>query len=93
MEARRDSGTLTTDGSPTSAFGLWLYVGEDRILQEAQPWTGDVGAEADYNRLEECDRLTMEAIHESGRLPRLKGDSTSSLPVTSQWSSLEIGLC
>ncbi len=73
MKAWREAGSLTENDHPASAFEIRLYAGEKRILQEPQPWIGDIGPEADYNRLEECDRLVMDAIWESGRLPRLEG--------------------
>ncbi len=63
------SEILNTVDHPTPAFELRLYVGRNLILQEAQPWAGNVGPKADYNMLEECDRLTMDAIRRSGRLP------------------------
>ncbi len=68
----KDAGSPTEDDRPSSEFEIRLYKGERRILQEAQPWIGEIGPEADYNRLEECDRLVMNAIKESGRLPRLE---------------------
>ncbi len=49
-----------------------MYAEKSRILQEHPPWTGDVGPKADYNWLEECDRLVMDAIRDSGGLPRLE---------------------
>ncbi len=33
----------------------------------------DIGPEMDYSRLEECDRLVMDAIRGSGRLLQLEG--------------------
>ncbi len=69
----KDAGSPTEDDRPTSEFEIWLYKGERRILQEPQPWIGEIGPGADYNRLEECDRLVMDAIKESDRLPRLEG--------------------
>ena len=73
VEAQGDSGTPNANGPLTSTFKVQMYVGENRILQESQPWTGDIGREADYNRLEECDRLVMGTIRGSGQLPRLEG--------------------
>ncbi len=61
------------DTDPTMALDLQWYVGEDLIQRQGQPWVGIVGQEADYNTLEECDFLTMDAIWKSGRLPRVKG--------------------
>ncbi len=69
----KDAGSPTEDDRPTSEFEIRLYRGERRILQEPQPWTGEIGPGADYNQLEECDRLVMDAIKESDRLPRLEG--------------------
>ncbi len=69
----KEAGSPTEDDQPTSEFEIWLYKGERRILQEPQPWISEIGPGADYNRLEECDRLVMNAIKESGRLPRLEG--------------------
>ncbi len=65
--------TPTEEDRPTSDFEIWLYKGERRIIQEPQPWIGEIGLGVDYNRLEECDRLVMKAIKESGLLPRLEG--------------------
>ncbi len=73
VKAWREAGSPTENDQPTSAFEIRLYVGGERILQEPQPWIGDVGHKADYNQLEECDRLVMDAIKESGRLPWLEG--------------------
>ncbi len=73
MKAWREAGSPTESDQPASAFELWLYAGTEHILQEPPPWIGDVGPEADYNRLEECDRLVMDAIRGSGQLPRLEG--------------------
>ncbi len=69
VKAQREAGSLTESDHPTSAFELWLYAGTEHILQGPPPWTGDIGPETDYNRLEECDRLVMDAIRGSGRLP------------------------
>ncbi len=66
VEVQRGSGTPNTDYHSTPTFELQLYARENRILQEAQPWAGNAGPEADYNRLEECDHLTMDAIRRSG---------------------------
>ncbi len=52
-KAWREAGYPTENDQPTSAFEIRLYVGSKRILQETQPWIGDIGPEADYNRLEE----------------------------------------
>ncbi len=68
-----DAGSLTEDDRPTSEFEIRLYKGERRIIQEPQPWIGEIGLGADYNRLEECDRLVMNANKESDLLPRLEG--------------------
>ncbi len=73
VKAWREAGSPTEDDQPASAFEIRLYAGEKWILQEPQLWIGDVGPEADYNRLEECDCFVMNAIRESGRLPRLEG--------------------
>ncbi len=76
----KDAGPLTEDDRPTSEFEIWLYKGERRILPEPQPWIGEIGPEVDYNRLEECDRLVMNAIKESDRLPRLEGGFDVDMP-------------
>ncbi len=68
-----DAGSPTEDDRLTSEFEIWLYKGERRIIQEPQPWIGEIGLGADYNRLEECDRHIMNAIEESDLLPRLEG--------------------
>ncbi len=73
VEAWREAGSPTKNDRPTSEFEIRLYGGEERILQEPQPWVGEVGPGADYNRLEECDHLVMNAVKESGRLPWLEG--------------------
>ena len=69
VNAWREAGSPIEDDQPASTFEIRLYAGEERILQESQPWVGDIGPEADYNQLEECNRLVMDAIRESGRLP------------------------
>ena len=69
----KDAGSPTEDDRPTSEFEIWLHKGEKRIIQEPQPWIGEIGLGADYNRLEECDWLVMNAIKESDMLPRLEG--------------------
>ena len=68
-----DAGSATEDDRPTSKFEIRLYRGERRIIQEPQPWIGEVGLGVDYNGLEECDRLVMNAVKASGVLPQLKG--------------------
>ncbi len=73
VKAWREAGSPTENDQPASAFEIRLYAGAKRILPEPQPWIRDIGPEADYNRLEECDCLVMDAIRESGRLPRLEG--------------------
>ncbi len=73
VKAWREAGSPTENDQAALAFEVRLYAGEQRILHEPQPWIGDIGPEVDYNRLEECDRLVMDAIRESGRLPRLEG--------------------
>ncbi len=69
----KDAGSPTEDDWPNSEFEIRPYKGERRILQEPQPWIGEISPGAGYNRLEECDRLVMNAIKESDRLPRLEG--------------------
>ncbi len=71
--AWREAGSPTQNDQPTSAFEIRLYAGEERILPEPQPWIGDVDSKTDYNQLEEYDRLVMNAIKDSGRLPQLEG--------------------
>ncbi len=73
VRAWREAGSPTENDQPTSAFEIRLYAGEKRILLESQPWIGDVGPATDYNQLEECDHLVMDAIRNSGWLPRLEG--------------------
>ncbi len=73
VKSWKEAGSLTEDDQPTSEFEIRLYKGKRHILQEPQPWIGEIGPGADYNQLEECDRLVMNAIKESGRLPRLEG--------------------
>ncbi len=73
VKAWGEAGSPTENDQPTSEFEIRLYRGEERILQEPQPWIGAVSPEADYNRLQECDRLVMDVIKESGRLPQLEG--------------------
>ncbi len=68
-----DAGSPTEDDWPTSKFEIRLYRGERQIIQEPQPWIGEVGLGVDYNRFEECDRLVMNAVKESCLLPRLEG--------------------
>ncbi len=77
-EVQRGSGTPSTDDRPTPAFELRLYV--ERSPQKAQSWVESIGPEA--------DRLTMDFIRRSGRLPRLKGGFN---PITP--SSLGTRLC
>ena len=98
-----DTGSPTEDDRPTSEFEIRLYKGERRIIQEPQPWIGEIGLGADYNRLEECDRLIMNAIKESNLLPRLEGGFevvtpsylTVVLPgdraMLTAWEAIEIG--
>ncbi len=66
VEAWREAGSPTKNDRPTSELEIRLYGGEKRILQEPQPWVGEVGPGADYNRLEECDRLVW--IYFQGRV-------------------------
>ncbi len=73
VKAWREAVSPTENDQPTSAFEIQLYAGAEQILQEPPPWIGDIGPEADYNRLEKCNRLVMDAIRESGQLPRLEG--------------------
>ena len=75
-----DAGSPTEDDRPNSEFEIRLYKGERRIIQEPQPWIGEVGLGVEYNRLEECDRLVMNAIKESGLLPRLEGSFDVTTP-------------
>ncbi len=82
VKAWREAGSPTENDQPTSAFEIRLYEGEKWILQEPQPLIGEVGREADYNQLEECDCLVMDVIKESGRLPRLEGGFDVVTPVT-----------
>ncbi len=49
------------------------YVGETLIQRRDQPWPWGAEAGADYYSLERCDIATMEAVHESGMLPRTEG--------------------
>ncbi len=62
MKAWGKTGSPTESDHPTSAFELLLYAGTERNLPEPPPWTDDIGPETDYNRLEEYDRLVMNAI-------------------------------
>ena len=80
VKAWREAGSPTENDQPASAFEIRLYAGAKRILQEPQPWIGDIGPEADYNRLEECNRLLMDAIRGSGRLPLLEGGFNFATP-------------
>ncbi len=73
VKSWREAGSPTEEDQLTSEFEIRLYKGERRILQEPQPWIGEISPGVDYNRLEECDQLVMNAIKESGRLPRLEG--------------------
>ncbi len=49
------------------------YAGETLIQHQDQPWTWDLEVGADYHSLERCDTNTMQAIHDSGMLPRTEG--------------------
>ncbi len=49
------------------------YEGETLIQRRDQPWPWEAEAEEDYYSLGRCDVATMEAIHESGMLPRMEG--------------------
>ncbi len=73
VKSWKEVGSPTEDDQPTSEFEIRLHKGERRILQEPQPWICEIGPEVDYNRLEECDRLVMDAVKESGRLPQVDG--------------------
>ena len=62
---------------PTYNHGQTLeyqrYEGETLIQSRDQPWPWGTESEEDYYSLERCDIATMEAIHESGMLPRTEG--------------------
>ncbi len=102
MKLWKDAGSPTEDDQPTSEFEIRLYKGERRILQEPQLWIREISPGTDYNRLEECDRLVMNAIKETDRLPRLEGgfdvDTPSYLTVVlpsdkamlTAWEAIEI---
>ncbi len=49
------------------------YEGETLIRRRDQPWPWGAEVEKDCYSLERCNVVTMEAIHESGMLPRTEG--------------------
>ncbi len=98
-----DAGSPTEDDRPTSEFEIRLYREERRIIQESQPWIGEISLGVDYNRLEECDRLVMNAIKGSDLLPQLEGGFKVATPsyltvvlpgdkaMLTAWEAIEIG--
>ncbi len=75
-EAERRAASQDIDDpayNHSQALEYHQYAGETLIQRRDQPWTWDLEVGADHHSLERCDINTMQAIRDSGILPRTEG--------------------
>ncbi len=75
-EIERRTASKDTDYptyNPGQPLECHRYAEETLITRQDQPWAWDLEVVADYYSLERCGDATMEAILDSGMLPRTEG--------------------